>query len=179
MENLDLGKACLDNLELDMRQAAAQFPEAEYLNLNGSPGIVTHMQEAGKLSELRNFYCKNLFGYDAGDMEALERLHELRELDFDSVPKEAGLYLKKHWKRKRDREEIEEIVRRYTRYFNKLNDRYEEFIEIEEGEDIFMAMQRLYEECILQGEWGQADENAAPVTLSEIWDVMDEVRENW
>lgn len=226
-----------DIKELDMRQAAAQFPEAEYLNLNGSPGIVTHMQAAGKLSELRYFYCKDLFGYDAGDMEALEGLHELRELDFDSVPKEAGLYLKKHWKgkldrlnvtrlrdeswlkdnlenplrhwdgnefipeaayrgarkccketrkllteameRAADRDEIREIVRRYTRYFNKLNDRYEAFVETEEREDIFVAMQRLYEECILQGEWGQADENAAPITLSEIWDVMDEVRENW
>ena len=78
-----------------------------------------------------------------------------------------------------DRKEIEEIIRRYTQSFNKLNDRYEEFIETEEREDIFMAMQRLYEECILQGEYGQADENAVPVTLSEVWNVMDEVRENW
>ena len=226
-----------DIKELDMRQAAEQFPEAEYLILCGVPGIVTHMQEAGKLSGLRNLYCKDLFGYDERDMEALEGLKELRELDFDSVPKGAGLYLKKHWKgkldrlsvthlrdegwlrdnlenplrhwdgnefipeaayrsarkcykdtkkllgeamgRAADRKEIEEIVRRYTGYFNKLNDRYEEFIETEEREDIFMAMQRLYEECILQGEYGQADENAAPVTLSEIWNVMDEVREGW
>ncbi len=226
-----------DIKELDMRQAAEQFPEAEYLNISGAPGTVTHMQEAGKLSGLRNLYCKDLFGYDAVDIEALEGLQELRELDFDSVPKGAGLYLKKHWKgkldrlsvthlrdegwlrdnlenplrhwdgnefipeaayrsarkcykdtkkllgeamgRAADRKEIEEIVRRYTGYFNKLNDRYEEFIETEEREDIFMAMQRLYEECILQGEYGQADENAAPVTLSEIWNVMDEVREGW
>ncbi len=161
----------------------------------------------------------------------------LRELDFDSVPKEAGLYLKKHWKgkldrlsvthlrdegwlkdnlenpfrhwdgnefisaaayrsarkcykdtkkllteamgRAADRKEIQEIVRGYTQSFNKLNNRYEEFIETEEREDVFMAMERLYEDCILQGEYGQADENAVPVTLSEIWNVMDEVRENW
>ena len=226
-----------DIKELDMSQAAAQFSEAEYLNLSGGPGTVTHMQEVGKLSGLRNFYCKDLFGYDERDMESLEGLQELRELDFDSVPKEAGLYLKKHWKgkldrlsvthlrdkgwlrdnlenplrhwdgnefipeaayrsakkcykdtkkllteamgRAADRKEIEEIVRRYTQSFNKLNDRYEEFIETEEREDIFLAMQRLYEECILQGEYWQADVNAAPVTLSEIWNVMDEARENW
>ena len=78
-----------------------------------------------------------------------------------------------------DRAGIEEAIRRYTQHFNKLNDRYEEFIETEEREDIFMAMQRLYEECILHGECGQADEKAAPMTLSEVWDVMDEVRENW
>lgn len=223
--------------ELDMIQIALQFPETEYLNLSGCPGVINYMQEVGKLSRIRNLYCKDLFGYSVGDVEALENLPELRELDFDSVPKEAGRYLKKHWKGKLDwlsvthlrdegwlkdnlenplrhwdgnefipeaayrsarkcyndtkkllteamdraagREEIEEIVRRYTGYFNKLNDRYEEFIETEEREDLYMAMQKLYEECILQGEYGQADENAAPVTLSEIWNVMDEVRENW
>ncbi len=222
-----------DIRELDMEQVAGQFSEAECLNMSGSPGTVIHMRVVGKLPRLRNLYSKDLFGYGAGDMEALEGLHELRELDFDSVPKEAGLYLKKHWKGKldrlsvthlrdegwlkdnlenplrhwdgnefipraayqsarkcykdtrkqlletTDRKEIEEIVRRYTRYFNKLNDRYEEFIETEEREDIFMAMQRLYEECILHGECGQADEKAAPLTLLQIWDVMDEVRENW
>ena len=54
-----------DIKELDMRQAAEQFPEAEYLILCGVPGIVTHMQEAGKLSGLRNLYCKDLFKYSA------------------------------------------------------------------------------------------------------------------
>ena len=42
-----------------------------------------------------------------------------------------------------------------------------------------MAMQKLYEECVLHGKCGQADEKAAPLTLSEVWDVMDEVRDNW
>ena len=222
-----------DIRELDMEQVAGQFPEAEHLNISGKPGTVTHMRAVGGLPGLRNLYCKDLFGYGAGEMEALEGLHELRELDFDSVPKDAGLYLKKRWKGKLDRltvahlrEEgwlkdnlenplrhwdgnefipetayrsagkcykdtkkrlletadragIEEIVRRYTRHFNRLNDRYEEFIETEEREDIFRAMQILYEECVLRGERGQADEKAAPLTLSEIWDVMDEVRENW
>ena len=222
-----------DIMELDMEQIVRQFPETEYLNLSGSPGSIIHMRAVGELHRLRNFYCKDLFGYSAEDMEALEGLHELRELYFDSVPREAGLYLKKYWKGKldrlnvahlrddgwlkdnlenplrhwdgnefipgaayrsvrkcykdtkkrlletTDRAGIEEAVRRYTQHFNKLNDRYEEFIETEEREDIFMAMQRLYEECILHGECGQADEKAAPMTLSEVWDVMDEVRENW
>ncbi len=70
-------------------------------------------------------------------------------------------------------------MRRYTEHFNKLNKRYEEFIETQEREDIFMAMQKLYEDCVLERECGQADEKAAPMTLSEIWDMMDEVREDW
>lgn len=219
--------------ELDMEQAAGQFPEAEYISMSGSPGIVTHMRAAGKLSGLRSLSCKDLFGYGAKDIEALEGLHELRELDFDSAPREAGLYLKKHWKGRldrlsvahlrnegwlrdnlknplrhwdgsefipkaayrsarkcyqdtkkqlleaADRREIEEAVRRYTRHFNKLNDRYEAFIETEEREDIFAAMQRLYEECILHGDCGQADETAAPLTLAQVWNVMEQERESW
>lgn len=166
-------------------------------------------------------------------METLESLCELRELDFDSVPKETGQYLKKRWKGKLDRLDIahlrdenwlrdnlenplrhwdgnefipeaayrsarkcykgtkkqlmetadragiEDIARRYTQHFNRLNERYEEFIETEEREDIYAAMQSLYEECILHGECGQADEKTVPLTLLEVWDVMDEVRENW
>lgn len=222
-----------DIRELDMGQVAGQFPEVEYLNISGTPGVVTHMQSVGSLPGLRNLYCKDLFGYGAGDMEVLESLAELRELDFDSVPKEAGQYLKKQWKGKLDRLSaihlrdenwlrdnlenpfrhwdghefipdaayrsarkcykdtkkqlletadgagIEDIVRRYTQHFNRLNERYEEFIETEEREDIYTAMQRLYEECILHGECGQADEKSAPLTLLEVWDVMDEVRGSW
>ena len=78
-----------------------------------------------------------------------------------------------------DRDGIEEIVRSYTKYFNMLNECYDEFIETKEREDIFLAMQNLYEECVLHGECGQDDEKAAPLTLWEIWDVMDEVRDTW
>lgn len=219
--------------ELDMDQIARQFPETEKLNIMGRPGSIIHMQAVGKLRGLRSFYCQDLFGYKAKELKALENLEELRELDFDSIPEEAGLYLKKYWKGKldrlsvshfrdeewlkdnlenplrhwdgnefipkaayqsarkcyqstkkqlletEDRDGIEKIARRYTLHFNKLNRRYEEFIETEEREDIFLAMQKLYEECILHGECGQADEKAAPLTLVELWDVMDEVRENW
>lgn len=222
-----------DIRELDMAQTVREFPEVEYLSISGSPGSITHMRAVGEFDRLRGFYCTDLFGYSAEDMEVLDGLPELRELDFDSISREAGLYLKKYWKGKldrlsvahlrddgwlkenlenplrhwdgnefipgaayrstrkcykdtkkrlletSDRAEIEEIVRRYTQHFNKLNDRYEEFIETEEREDIFMAMQKLYEDCILHGECGQADEKAAPMMLSEVWNVLDEERENW
>ena len=222
-----------DVTELPMEQVPSRFPEVESLRITGKPGTVIHMEAVGRLQGLRSLYCKDLFGYSAEELEALEGLSELRELDFDSIPREAGLYLKKYWKRRldrigvshlrnegwmkenlenplrhwdgnefipgaayrsarkcykdtrkqlsetADRDEIKEIVRRYTRHFNMLNERYDQFIETEEREDIFLAMQKLYEECVLHGECGQADEKAAPLTLSEIWDVMDEVRDNW
>ncbi len=234
MERVRIRELGLDDIaELDMEQVLGQFPEAENLRISGKPGSVVHMEAVGGLRGLRSLYCRDLFGYGAADVEALERLDELRELDFDSVPKDAGLYLKKRWKGKldrlciahlrdgdwlkenlenplrhwdgnefipraayqsarkcykdtkkllcqtADRAGIEEVVRRYTEHFNKLNKRYEEFIETQEREDIFMAMQKLYEDCVLERECGQADEKAAPMTLSEIWDMMDEVREDW
>ena len=234
MERVRIRELGLDDIaELDMEQVLGQFPEAENLRISGKPGSVVHMEAVGGLRGLRSLYCRDLFGYGAADVEALERLDELRELDFDSIPREAGLYLKKRWKGKldrlciahlrdgdwlkenlenplrhwdgnefipraayqsarkcykdtkkllcqtADRAGIEEVVRRYTEHFNKLNKRYEEFIETQEREDIFMAMQKLYEDCVLERECGQTDEKAAPMTLSEIWDMMDEVREDW
>lgn len=49
------------------------------------------------------------------------------------------------------------------------------------GSANYYVGRRLYQwMCVIPtGECGQADEKAAPLTLSQIWDVMDEVRENW
>ncbi len=222
-----------DIAELDMERIVGQFPETEILNISGRPGTILHMEAVGELHGLRNFYCRDLFGFKEEELKALENLEELRELDFDSIPKEAGSYLKKYWEGKldrlsvshlrdegwlkdnlenplrhwdgnefipqaayrsarkcyqdtkkqlletADRAEIEKIIRKYTQHFNKLNDRYEEFIETEERDDIFLAMKKLYEECVLHGECGHADEKSAPLTLLEVWDVMDEVRGDW
>ena len=198
-----------DIRELDMEQVAEQFPETEYLNMSGSPGTVTRMRAVGKLSGLRHFYGKDLFGYGAEDMEALESLRELRELDLDSIPKGVGLYLKKRWRGKLERlsvahlredswlrDNLENPLRHWdgsefipgaayrsaVKCYKDTRKRLSEAAdrgETEEREDIFAAMQKLYEECILHGECGQADERAAPFTLSQIWDIMDEVREGW
>ena len=174
-----------DIKELDMRQATEQFPEAEHLNMSGAPGTVTHMQEAGKLSGLSvthlrdEGWLRDNLGNPLRHWDGNEFIPEAAYRNARKCYKNTKKLLAEAMDRAADRKEIEEIVRRYTQFFNKLNDRYEEFIETEEREDIFMAMQRLYEECILQGEYGQADGNATPVTLSEIWNVMDEVRENW
>lgn len=219
--------------ELDMMQIAEHFSEIEHLGIFGQPGNVVHMDAVRRLRALRSLYCRDLFGYTVSELEALQELPELREVDFDSIPKEAGVYLKKVWKGRLDllsvthlrekgwlrenlenplrhwdgnefipqaayrsagkcykdtkkrlleaagRNQIEETIRGYTRHFNELNRKYNEFIETEEREDIFRAMQNLYEECILHGVCGEADEKKAPITLKEVWDVMESVREDW
>lgn len=222
-----------DISELDMEQVTGQFPETENLHLTGSPGKITRMQKIRHLHSLRCLCCTDLFGYGASDLEGLKQLSKLRELDFESIPKEAGTYLKKCWKGRLDRlsvtrlrtedwladnldnplrhwdgsdfvppaayqsafrcykdtkkkllaasgkEEILKIVRRYTLHFNRLNDRYEDFIETEEREDIFLAMQYLYETCILHGDCKEAEKPRAVLTPEELWNAMDEVRGDW
>lgn len=234
LKNLQVCRLHLKEMnELDMMQIVENFSEIEHLGIWGLPGSVVHMDAVRQLRALRSLYCQDLFGFVASEMEALQELPELREIDFDSIPKEAGAYLKKVWKGRLDilsvthlreegwlrenlenplrhwdgnefipqaayrsarkcykdtkkqlleatgREQIEEIVRGYTRHFNKLNEKYEEFIETEEREDIFQAMQNLYEECILHGVCRETDEKKAPITLEEVWDVMESVREDW
>lgn len=40
-------------------------------------------------------------------------------------------------------------------------------------------MQNLYEECILHGVCGEMNEKEVSITLEEVWDVMESVREDW
>ena len=56
---------------------------------------------------------------------------------------------------------------------------YSEFIETEEREDIFVAIKKLYETCILHEDYNQEAEKHAIVTLQEIWDIIDENRDLW
>ena len=80
-----------------------------------------------------------------------------------------------------NRQEILYIVQAYTKQFNRLNEKYEEFIETEEREDIFAAMKQLYEDCLLKRftERDIVSENSLNITLEEIYDAMDEVRGDW
>ena len=234
LKNLQVRQLHLTEIhELDMMQIAENFPEIEHLRICGRPGSVVHMDALIQMRKLRNFYCQDLFGFTVSELEVLQELPELRELDFDSIPRDAGVYLKKIWKGRldilsvthlreegwlkenlenplrhwdgnefipqaayrsaikcykdtkrqllaaSDRKQIEEIVRGYTLHFNKLNAKYEEFIETEEREDIYEAMRNLYEECILHGVCGEADEKEALLTLEEVWDVMESERGDW
>ena len=80
-----------------------------------------------------------------------------------------------------NRQEILHIVQAYTEQFNLLNEKYKEFIETEEREDIFAAMKQLYEVCLLKRftEGDIVSENSLDITLEEIYDAMDEVRGDW
>lgn len=234
LKNLQVCRLHLAEIhELDMIQIVENFSQTEHLRICGRPGSVVHMDAVAKMRKLRSFYCQDLFGFTVSELEALQDLPELREIDFNSVPGEAGAYLKKSWRGRLDilsvthlrdkgwlkenlenplrhwdgnefipqaayrsarkcykdtkkklleavdRSQIEEIVRGYTLHFNMLNGKYEEFIETGEREDIFQAMRNLYEECILHGACGEADEKNALLTLEDVWDVMESERGDW
>ena len=79
-------------------------------------------------------------------------------------------------------EDVIEIVRQYTRNFNGLNRKYGQFIETEEREDIFMAMEQLYKECILGKSNNNKSRNTTKdinITLEEVLDVIEENKEDW
>ena len=72
------------------------------------------------------------------------------------------------------RQEILHIVQAYTEQFNLLNEKYKEFIETEEREDIFAAMKQLYEDCLLKRfpEGGIICENSLNIILCIIADKL-------
>lgn len=78
--------------------------------------------------------------------------------------------MKKHMKEVDDKEKTIEIAIEYIKVFNQLNSKYDEFIETEEREDIFAAMEQIYKECIQQ-------KNI--ISIGELFDVMDHERDDW
>lgn len=213
-----------DIKELDVAQITQYFPELEMLMLWGAPGNITDITAMEQLQFLSKFVGKDIFGYDEEGIKVLERLPGLNRLYLESIPKEAGTYLKKHFKNKLDALEVTRlrdagwladnltnplrhwdgsefvpsaaykkafsayknakkqmqeanskdvimaVALEYIKCFNLLNAKYDEFIETEEREDIFMAMEQIYRECL---------QHKNLISLEELFDVMDCERDNW
>ncbi len=213
-----------DIKELDMLQVAKCFPNIKILGLWGAPGIINNITALELLQVLKWLIGVDIFGYREEDVKVLEKLPKLNRLSLESIPKEAGAYLKKQWKNKleileiirlRDdgwlsdnlsnplrhwdgndfvpnaaykkafstykstkklmqeassKSEVITVAREYIISFNKLNAKYDDFIETEEREDIYMAMEQIYTECL---------QHKNLISLQELYDVMDEERENW
>ncbi|MDE5873430.1 MAG: hypothetical protein K2H07_05900, partial [Lachnospiraceae bacterium] len=118
MEDADLcdyGLSDVHNLavfkikELDLGEIPLLFPELRKLGLCGKPGIINNLEALEKLHFLRDLTITELFGFSAEDMKVLERISELRNLDLYSVPKEAGMAVRKTWKGKLDYLEVKRL----------------------------------------------------------------------
>lgn len=210
--------------ELDLAAVAGLFGEITALSVQGKPGFLVNFEGLGQMKRLRTLSFGDLFGYGEKETEILEKLPELRQLWMDSVPREAGLAVKKRFKNRLDslevrklralewmkenldnpfrhwdgsdfvpkaafksasaqyvktkkrlrqaqgKEEIEAAVRDYGECFNRLNRRYEEFIETVEREDVFRALEQLYREEL---------EGKSFVDLEEFLGILDDVRDDW
>lgn len=219
--------------EVDLSYVAENFPELTGMYIEGNPGILNNIHALKQIEKINSVYITDMFGYSAEDLKVLEELPKLKNIDFESIPKDAGMYLKECWKDRlqefrvtclRDdnwmkenfenplrhwdgsefvpkraynsaikcfketkkklqmaesREEVIEAITQYTLKFNQLNSKYDEFIETEEREDIFVAIKKLYETCILHEDYNLEAEKHAIVTLQEIWDVIDKNRDLW
>lgn len=170
-----------DATDLEVLQELPELRELDFDSMPQEPGQYLKKRWKGRLDRLSITHLRK----EGWLKENLE--NPLRHWDGNEFIPQAAC--KSAWKcykdtKKKlleaaDREQIEEIAREYTRHFNRLNSRYEDFIETEEREDIFQAMQQLYEECILHGACGEVDDKRAPLTLEELWDAMEEAREDW
>lgn len=210
--------------ELDLGEIPILFPELRSLILSGKPGIINNLEALGRLHFLRDLDIFDLFGFSAEDMKILERISELRSLDLYSIPKEAGMAVKKTWKGKLDylevkrlrsddwlkenlenpfrswdgsefvpaaaykktmqqykktkkqleqagtKEEAVAAAKEYGLSFNRLNKQYDQFIETDEREDLFLVLEQLYEEFL-------KDKNL--IDLDEFLDILDEIRDEW
>lgn len=219
--------------EVDLSYVAENYPELTGMYIEGDPGILKNIHALKQIENINSVYITDMFGYSAEELKVLEELPKLKNIDFESIPKDAGIYLKECWKGRlqefrvtclRDdnwmkenfenplrhwdgsefvpkraynsaikcfketkkklqmaesREEVIEVIMQYTLKFNQLNSKYDEFIETEEREDIFVAIKKLYETCILYEDYNQEAEKHAIVTLQEIWDIIDENRDLW
>ena len=87
---------------LDLGEISVLFPELRALTLTGQPGTLKNLKALGNLAFLRELTIWDLFGYSAEEIQVLGQLSELRSLDLDSIPKEAGLAVRKMWKGKLD-----------------------------------------------------------------------------
>ncbi len=77
---------------------------------------------------------------------------------------------KKQMQEAASKDAIITVALEYIKFFNKLNAKYDEFIETEEREDIFMAMEQIYKECL---------QHKNLISLQELFDVMDSERDDW
>ncbi|MDO4166884.1 MAG: hypothetical protein Q4D32_05725 [Eubacteriales bacterium] len=210
--------------ELDLREIPRLFPELHSLMLYGKPGIINNLEALEQLPFLRDLTISDLFGFSAEDMKILERISELRSLDLYSIPKEAGMAVKKAWKGKLDylevkrlrsddwlqenlenplrnwdgsefvpaaaykktmqqykktkklleqagtREEAVAAAKEYGLCFNRLNQKYHQFIETDEREDLFLVLEQLYEQFL-------KDKNL--IDLDAFLNILDEIRDEW
>jgi len=92
----DLGLPRLTSLRvteierLDLAILAQNYPKLATLNLWGRPGTLANMAALGALGGLRDLLLIDLFGFDAGDFPAPEKLPRLSSLTLSSVPKDVG-----------------------------------------------------------------------------------------
>lgn len=87
-----------DAREIDAGLIADKFPYIKKLYITGCPGIITNIYKIENLKSLQSVGFYDIFGYNGTDIQVLTTLKELREIELDSVPKDAGRYVKEHFK---------------------------------------------------------------------------------
>ena len=85
---------------IDIGQIAAGYPHLSELVIVGKPGTVVggSMRSLVQLQDLQKLFVENLFGFTANDFPQPEEWQSLYVLSMSSIPKEAGLELRRLYK---------------------------------------------------------------------------------
>lgn len=77
---------------------------------------------------------------------------------------------RKQLEQAKTREEAVAAVKEYGECFNRLNKRYDQFIETDEREDLFLVLEQLHEEFL---------KDKGLIHLNDFLNILDEMREEW
>jgi len=120
------GLTNLENLkikfyQIDILQLSEAFPKLKSLYLLGEPGTAMHMEAAGEWVNLEKLILEDVFGFGETEMHTLLKLEKLSVINAESIPEEAGMYLKKEFKKRMDFFSVKKLRRELWLQENRNN----------------------------------------------------------
>lgn len=97
----DLGQLTLSSVsDLDIKQIPQYYPHLNWLRLIGKPGNVKNIDALSLLNELKSIVFNDIFGFTGEEFPKPESWTDLKRMSLESIPEEAGKYIKKLFKGK-------------------------------------------------------------------------------
>lgn len=156
-----------------------ELPNLHHLNLESIPYEAGIYAKNGLKKKMDSFHICKLRKKDW-----LEKNLEnpLRHWDGDEfIPAAAYQVVEKQYKKTLEqflaadnRKDVYMAVQKFAQTLNKLNQKYDLFIETQERDDLFKALETIYQRCVKKDL-----PVCKEVSLEQVWNWLDEMREDW
>ena len=156
-----------------------ELPNLHYLNLESIP------YEAGIYA--KNVLKKKMDFFEIGKLRKKDWLEKnlenpLRHWDDDEfIPTATYQAVERLYKKTLEqflaadnKKDIYIAVQKFAKTLNKLNEKYDLFIETQERDDLFEALETIYQYCVKKNL-----PVCKEVSLEQVLDWLDEMREDW